>query len=487
MKPARSIRAQLIALYVCLLAFVFLCFGAYTYWGFQRYLVHALQQTLARRAHQMASTILDELPEKGPSYVASEIQARYAPELNERVVRITGSAGSAGQEVYASKNAHLLSPPQSLPIPAGSSESPAAFREEFPEREAPLQVATLTYRLTDGSTYTVEVGAPETDVTTSLHGLILTLALGFPVLIGMAIAGGYFLLGRALKPVDEIVRSAERITLKNLHQRLPVAATGDEFERISLALNRMIERLDEAFRIANQFSSDASHELRTPLTIIRGEVEVLAKDSSINAETAEQMGTILEEVERLSRIVDGLLLVSRLDAGEAQLKREPADLGEIVNSTADQMELLSEAKLLTLSRKVSRGVMVEADAIRLKQVVVNLLDNAIKYTPEGGEISLQVRSQNNRAFFEISDTGIGISREALPHVFNRFFRSEEVKAFGMEGTGLGLAIVQSIAEAHGGTISVESDENHGTVFRVELPLLEQQTASNEIAKAKVTA
>jgi heavy metal sensor kinase len=483
-KRARSIRTQLMALYVCLLTWVFVCFGAYTYWGFHRYLVSALQQTLTRRAHQMASTILDELPEKGPAYVASEIQARYAPELNERLIRITNSRG---QKVYASKNAGLLSPPQSRSIPAGSLESPAAYREEFPDRAAPLQVVALTYRLTDGSIYTVEVGAPETDVTTSLRGLILTLALGFPVLMGMAMAGGYFLLGRALKPVDEIVRSAERITLRNLHQRLPVPETGDEFERISLALNRMIERLDEAFRIVNQFSSDASHELRTPLTIIRGEVEVLARDASMNTETAEQMGTILEEVEHLTRIVEGLLLVSRLDAGEAQLRREPLDLGEIVNSTADQMNLLSEAKFLTLDRKINPGVMIEADSIRLKQVVVNLLDNAIKYTPEGGGISLQVRSQNHRALFEISDTGIGISKEALPHVFSRFFRSEEVKAFGMEGTGLGLSIVQSIAEAHGGTISVESDENHGTVFRVELPLLALQTAQNEISKANVTA
>lgn len=361
------------------------------------------------------------------------------------------------------------------------------FARNSPAQGPPLRVVSLSYRLAAGSIYTVEVGAPETEITTALRGLVATLAIGFPVLIGLAIVGGYSLLGRALRPVDQIVGSAERITLKNLDQRLPVPQTGDEFERISLALNRMIERLDEAFQIANQFSVDASHELRTPLTVIRGELEVLVKDPSMNSETAEQMGTILEEVERLTRIVEGLLLVSRLDAGEAQLRHEPVDLGEIVNSTADQMELLSEDKLLTVRREVNGPVIVEADDVRLKQVVVNLLDNAIKYTPEGGDILLKVWSHDRRAIFEIVDTGIGISPAALPQVFNRFFRSEEVKASRVEGTGLGLAIVQSIAEAHGGMISVKSDEHHGTTFRLELPLLEQQPVLNESDKAKVSA
>jgi heavy metal sensor kinase len=444
--------------------------------GFHRYLVDALEQALTRRAQQISSTILEELPVRGASYVASEIQARYAPELNERVIRITDAQN---REIYASKNADALSPPLPAPVSSGASQGSPTFREEFPGHGPSLRVVSLHYRLGDGSTYTVEVGAPETEITIALRGLLMTLALGFPVLIGLAIAGGYSLLGRALRPVDQIVSSAERITLKNLNQRLPVPPTGDEFERISLALNRMIARLEEAFQIANQFTVDASHEIRTPLTIIRGELEGLVQDASLRAETVEQAGNILEEVERLTRIVEGLLLVSRLDAGEAHMRHEPVDLGEIVNSTADQMELLSKEKLLTVRRQVSQGVMVEADLVRLKQVAVNLLDNAIKYTPEGGDILLKVGSRDGRALFEITDTGIGISPPALPHIFQRFFRSDEVKASRMEGTGLGLAIVQSIAEAHGGTVSVESDVNRGSKFRIELPLLKLKDAPRE--------
>jgi heavy metal sensor kinase len=471
MKTPKSIRFKLITLYVGLLTLVFLCFGAYTYCGFQQFLVRSLQQTLLRRAQQIASTILDELPSKGDSYVANEIQARYAPELNERVIRISDAND---REIYASKNGDFLKKEPVLSTPVDATAEKPLYREEPLENGHLYRVVILRHRLSNGNTYTVEVAAPETDISTALHGLVLTLVIGFPVLIGLAILGGYSLLGRALRPVDEIVGAAERISFKNPGQRLPVPHTGDEFERISQALNRMIERLDEAFQIANRFSADASHELRTPLTIIQGELEVFIHDPSLPAEAIERAGEILEEVVRLSHIVEGLLLVSRLEAGEAQMKREKIDLGEMVASTADQMELLSKDKLLTLKYEISRGVRVEGDELRLRQVAVNLIDNAIKYTPEGGTIVLKVSSTGNRAVLEVIDTGIGISPAALPQVFNRFFRAEEARSGRTQGSGLGLAIVQSITEAHGGSVSVESNGNRGTKFRVELPLLSQE-------------
>ena len=466
----RSIRVKLITLYVGLLAVVFLCFGGYVYGGFHQSLVQSLEQTLTRRAHQIGSTILEELPVRGGAYVAGEIQARYAPELNERVIRISDSAHRI---VYASSNAGLLSSFLAAPVPAGTGEGAPVYQEEFPLNGGALRVVAISRRLDNGAVYTVEVGAPENEIHTALKGLMLTLALGFPALIGLAILGGYFLLGRALRPVDEIVGAAERITFKNLNQRLPVPATGDEFERISQALNRMIQRLHEAFQIANRFSADASHELRTPLTIIRGELEILLKGASLPPESKDRVADILEEVERLARIVEGLLLVSRLEAGEAQMKREAIDLGELVGSTADQMELLSQDKLLVVKREIEPSVLVEGDKVRLKQVVVNLLDNAIKYTPEGGSIVLKIRRADRRAILEVIDTGIGIRREALPHIFGRFFRSNEAKASRLDGAGLGLSIVASITEAHGGAVTAESSENQETTIRVELPLFQK--------------
>ncbi len=465
MKRPRSIRFKLITLYVCLLSSVFLCFGAYVYITLHQLLLRSLDQTLSRRAEQIATTILDELPTEGESYVASEIQARYAPELNERSIRIIDSNG---REIYASQNAHFLA--EQPIIQQGNRERDFTAWEESPHDWEKYRVVAINHQFPDGRNYLVEVGAPEASISNALEDLVLTFLVGFPVLIGLSILGGYSLLGRALQPVDEIVSAAERITFKNRNKRLPVPQTGDEFERISEALNRMIERLDESFQIANRFSGDASHELRTPLTILQGELESFVSDTSLPPESQERAGDMLEEVVRLSRIVEGLLLVSRLEAGEGQMKRESVDLAEIASSVAEQMALLCHDKPLTFNCDTRCSVIVEGDELRLRQVVVNVIDNAIKYTPEGGTIALAVRSEKQKAVMEVSDTGIGISPEARSKVFDRFFRAEEARANRTPGSGLGLSIVKTIIEAHGGSVSIESNENLGTKCRVELAL-----------------
>jgi heavy metal sensor kinase len=471
MKQSRSIRFKLITFYVCLLTLVFICFGAYIYVVFHQLLVSSLEQILSRRATQIAITILDELPVKGDAYVATEIQARYAPELNERVIRI---GDSRGKEIYASKNASLMSNYPSLADTSASGKD-STFWKMISHEGDRYRFVGLVHRVANGKTYLVEVGAPEDSINNALTDLIWTLLIGFPVLIGLSIFGGYSLLGRALRPVDKIVSAAEHITFKDRNQRLPVPATGDEFERISEALNRMIERLDESFQLANRFAGDASHELRTPLTILQGELEVFVNDRRYPDEAIEVAGNMLEEVGRLSRIVEGLLLVSRLDAGEAQMKLERVDLGKMVRSVAEQMQPLCEVKMLDLKYQFNEEIVVVGDEIRLRQVVVNLLDNAIKYTPEGGSILLRVGADRPTAFLEIVDTGMGISRAALPQVFERFFRSEEARASRRSGTGLGLAIVKSIIEAHRGTVHVESNESQGTKVRVELNVAEAES------------
>jgi heavy metal sensor kinase len=480
MKQPRSIRARLITLYVVSLTLIFFCFGGYIYWGFKQYLIRSLQQTLQRRAHQIASTILAEMPEKGEAYVSSEIQARYAPELNERIMRISDELG---RTIYTSKNAGTLAPPPRISFDESTVETVPVDREETTPDKDRLQIVAIGYRLGNGARYVVEVGAPENHVFDSLNGLLLTLSLGFPIFIGLTSVGAYVLLGRALRPVDEIVRSAERITLQNLSQRLPVSPTGDEVERLSLALNRMIQRLDEAFQVTSRFSADASHELRTPLTIMRGELEALLKEGRLNEEHTGQVESVLEEAERLTQIVEGLLTISRLDAGESQMSKDPVDLSDLVSTTVEQMKLLAEDKSLAVVCETRRDVMVEANEVRLRQVVVNLLDNAIKYTPEGGKIAVRVKAEPHWAVLEVADNGIGISGEALPRVFDRFYRSEQVEARKARGTGLGLSMVQSIVEAHGGKVTVESSENEGSTFRVELPRLELHMAQ----KLNVTA
>ena len=474
MNPPRSIRARLITLYAVTLTLIFLCFGGYTYWGFKVYLIRSLQQTLFRRAHQIAGTILIEIPDKGEGYVGSEIQARYAPELNERIIRVTDETG---RTLYASKYADLLASPVPVPRARIDSETDPINREEMVDK-ARFQIVTIGHRLEDGHSYVVEVGGPENGIFNALDGLLKTLALGFPPFLVLTSVGAYILIGRALSPVEELVGSAERITSQNLSRRLPVPETGDEVERLSLALNRMIQRLDEAFQLTNRFTGDASHELRTPLTIMRGELEALLQEGKLGEDQAAQVSSVLEEVERLTQIVEGLLLMSRLEAGDTRISKKPVDLAHLVSSTAEQMMPLAEAKDIALICEAGPAVMVEAHEIRLKQVIVNLLDNAIKYTPEKGKITVRVWDESQWTLLEVRDSGIGISPEALPHVFERFYRSEQPQARKAQGTGLGLSMVESIVEAHAGKVTVESRENEGAIFRVRLPKLEPKLTGN---------
>jgi len=221
---------------------------------------------------------------------------------------------------------------------------------------------------------------------------------------------------------------------------------------------------------SKRFVADASHELRTPLTVLRGELESLMAGREVSVRMRETLGSLLEEVDRLAAVVEGLLALSRLDTGEARSEWVRFDLGELVATTADQMGLLAEDKSIAVVCEARRGVWVEGDRARMKQVVVNLLDNAIKYTPNGGAVHLRVAREDGAAVFEIADNGIGIPRDAQPHVFERFFRVERSRTRDQGGAGLGLSIVKSICTAHGASVELESSAENGSRFRVRQPL-----------------
>ena len=254
--------------------------------------------------------------------------------------------------------------------------------------------------------------------------------------------------------------------------------TGDELERLSLALNQMIARLDGAFQNNRRFLADASHELRTPLTVLRGELEVMIQQADGAPEAQERLGSVLEEVERLAKIVEGLFALSRLDAGEAQAEWVRVDLTKLAVTTAEQMSLLAEDKGITITSESAGEVVVQGDRGRLKQIVVNLLDNAIKYTPDGGKIFLRTTVRDGYAQLDVADTGVGIPASAIPRVFDRFFRVDKARSRAEGGAGIGLSIVKAIATAHGGSVAVTSVEGCGAQFRVSLP---QSTAAPEPA------
>ena len=264
-----------------------------------------------------------------------------------------------------------------------------------------------------------------------------------------------------------MIDAAEAITFNNPGNRLPLAETGDRIETLGLALNRMLDRLDNAYQYANRFSADAAHEIRTPLAIIRGELEFIAAQKH-SPELHAALGNILDEANRLSDMVEKLAMLSRMDSLWGKHAHQEFDLGALAGETMDQMRLLADEKRIGLAPLLGGPTMVSGDRNRLKQVLVNLLDNAIKYTPDGGRVTVEVKAIANRAQLTVTDTGIGIASEHREKIFDRFYRVSTDR--GETGSGLGLSIAKSICNAHGGTIVVDSTPGAGSTFRIELPL-----------------
>jgi len=462
----RSIHFRLIAWYAGVLLLVLLGFGAFTYTTLRFFSNQVLRETMMHRTQQIADLLASNAAAKDPTYVAGEIEKRYYPEANDRFVRVTRSDGTL---LYLSgpPNDHLFTPTDA-PVWSGSQAAQDAYQIEMPGRSR-LLIATQRVHVSTGD-YLIEVGGLLAGSERLLHRLLITLLLGLPVVLGVVIAGGYMLTKRALRPVLTMMQAAQKITMSKLSRRLPEVESDDEIAHLATVLNQMIARLDESFQNTTRFTADASHELRTPLTIIHGELETMLLNRKVEPDLRNALASLLEEVDRLVQIVEGLFALSRLDSGEARTERARLDLAKLAQTTAEQMCLLAEEKHIDLVYETSEAVEVEGDRARLKQVVVNLLDNAIKYTPEKGRISLAVRAQNGSALLEVADTGAGIPEEALPHLFERFYRADEVRSREIGGAGLGLSIVSSICTAHGGSVTATNTPPRGCRFTVELPL-----------------
>lgn len=460
----RSIRFRLISWFTALLLLVMLGFGAFTYWQVRTYIINVIATSMKHRAQQIAQMLLEQKPiDEG--YVSRDIETRYAPESNDRFIRITRRDGWV---LYRSR------------VPADRSFTPANVgypkeqtgasdvREEALPNEAKMVIASVRQTDVHGG-YLIEVGTSLVGANRVMNALLWTLAAGLLTIMSLTVLGGWTLMNRALSPVRDITNAARDITMRDLRRRLPVPNTGDEIADLSIVLNQMVGRLQESFENVSRFTADASHELRTPLTIIRGELEGIIARARLADDARTSLGSLQEEVERLVTIVQRLFALSRLDAGEAQAERVKFDLAKLAAATVDQMLLLAEEKGISLQCLLKGPVQVEGDRTRLKQVVVNLVDNAIKYTPDGGAVKVIVSSKNGTAFVEVKDNGPGIPESAIPHIFERFYRVDEVHSRDVEGAGLGLAIVQSIVTAHGGTVSVRNEPTAGCRVTVSLP------------------
>lgn len=325
----------------------------------------------------------------------------------------------------------------------------------------------------DGHPLLLRLALSEEPVRLSLEQFLLAAALVFPVMLFAAAIAGYRTSRRILEPVENMASRASEITSSRLHERLPSNGSGDELDHLAEVFNLTLTRLDESFRQLRQFTSDASHELRTPLAAIRSIGEVGLERNATREEYRELVGSMLEEVNRLTRLVDELLLVSRGDSGTIHLNFSSVVIFDLVRETVALLEPLAEEKEQRLLLSGDRGATVNADPLFLRQALLNVLHNSIKYSPPGAVTSLSVQKEDSRqVVIAVSDKGPGIPEEHRNRIFDRFYRVDPGRSRDAGGFGLGLSIAQWAVQAHGGTISVCSSGAEGSTFRISLPISE---------------
>jgi heavy metal sensor kinase len=464
----RSLAFRLTAWYTLLLGATFILVAAVTFYGLQHYLRSNAQDSLRRRVTEVEQILRRAPVTTADDAIAQEVELHLAPEANNRFVRVTRFPG---------KVVYLSGPPSDGSfnrfdvagrLPAGSTKTAAEFVSTLlPDQHLIVGATSID---TVSGRYVLEIGSSMLAIETALARLIDLLGVLLPTLIGCAAVGAYLLVTWALRPVDRLSQTAEQISLQNLSLRLPVVATGDALERLSISLNNMLGRLRDSVQSSRRFLADASHELRTPLTVIKGELQELSSEAGLTGDAMrERVGSVLEEVARLEHLVSGLLMLSRLDAGETQRERTELDLAELARSTAEQMRLMAEDRGISIELSGLLPTVIQGDRSRIKQIIVNLLDNAIRFTPARGSVILRTTEDAGYALLEVMDTGIGIPKASLPHVFERFYRADEARSRDDGGAGLGLSIVRSICSMHGADIEVSSRLGEGSCFRVRFP------------------
>jgi heavy metal sensor kinase len=338
------------------------------------------------------------------------------------------------------------------------------------------RVVTMPVRPADGSQWQLRVARSDRDVELALRQLLVRMALAVPLVLLLAVGGGVFLAGRALDPIDHIRQTAEAIGAENLGRRLGLRGN-DELSRLAATFDSMLDRLAQAFERQRQFTADASHELRTPLAMLMSEIDIALERRRCVDDYEAVLHSMREDVAQLSQLVSELLMLARAEAGQEPLARETLDLAVLASGVAASMEPLARARDIHLVYAGDRPVLLEGDETRLTQLLVNVVDNAIKYTPPGGNVRVAVGEDASSAVVNVEDTGDGIAPEHLPRIFERFYRADTARSRGA-GAGLGLAISRWIAQAHGGEITISSVAGRGTTVVVHLPKLRTDASSS---------
>jgi two-component system OmpR family sensor kinase len=463
----RSIRTRLTLWYSSLLTLTLLVLASTAYGLLTYSLSHDLDVALKGVAKAMAESVQSGTTRLFPSDIDRVFQEFFGFSPLERYFEILDPTGRGGTRGSSDQSGKLSLSPEAL---KNAAEGRPTFETVVGTDNYPVRVLTVPVQEGGHVTSLIQVGMSLKGMYTTRRRFLLIMAAVLPLGILMAGGVGWLLARRAFKPVDQMTEAAHRIGAKHLAERLEEPGTGDELDRLAKTLNQMLGRLDAAFHQIRQFSADASHELQTPLTILKGQLEVALRSVRSPEEYQRILKSSLEETDRIAHLVDGLLLLARADAGVLKMDRRPVDLTQLIEEVCEQAKVLAEVNEVVLRLGRVEPLLVQGDQERLRRLLLNLVDNGIKFTPRGGQITISLRVDSSTASIVVSDTGVGLSLEEQGKVFQPFYRAEGGHTENKQGVGLGLSIVRSIAEAHGWRIQLESTPGLGSQFTLLIPL-----------------
>jgi heavy metal sensor kinase len=471
MRPL-SIRSRLTIWYSLILLVILMLVGGLSYSLLRARLLHDVDASLLTVAQAIQSTnpsVVDE--ERG--HTEQWLREFLGPELYDKFFQFLDPEGHPG----------LRSPqPQDnrLPFSAEARANAAAGRSTFETvdlwPQGPTRLLTIPVMRERRVVQLVQLGLPLERTRQTLTRYLQTLLLVIPAGVALAAIGGAALARAALRPVDVMSATARRITAEDLAQRVPRRRSGDELDRLAETLNAMLGRLEATFAQMRRFAADAAHELRTPLTALKGNVAVALRAERSPEAYRQVLVSSLEDIERLIRVGEDLLLLSRATAG-LEVPREPLDLEPLVLEVLDLGVQLGQRAGVTVRAKELTPLTVRGEAVALRRALINLVENAVKYTPAGGAVEIALTRSHGGAAITVVDTGIGIAPGDTERIFEPFVRLDAARARATGGTGLGLSIARSIVAAHDGTITVESTPGAGSRFTVRLPLGDQVSRS----------
>jgi len=493
MIPFRSVKFRLTLWYALVLAVLLVVFTFYTHREFSRALFQDTDKNLLREAITLESSMQKDLAEivrqahdilKTPGGGAMGWQH---PEMLSTMQRILGDWEKNNEHLKRSTLMVRLSAFDRAVIMSNLTgwenevlypdyerdalfmETGASFQPIHFERK-PIRLYYRMVRHQGWPLFIIQCGKSLREIEDALSRLVMIFLLWIPAAVVAACLAGWVMAKRSFRPVDSMIREANLITAAYLKGRLPRPGTGDELDRLAETLNAMMDRIEISTKAVQDFSVDVSHELKTPLAIIRGEIDLALRRSRTPEVLVETLQVIGGEVNQLIRLVDDLMLLVRSDSKQLQLEKAPVLLKELLQQVAERFQERAHEKKIRLDTEtVHPDVIIGGDEVYLKRLVSNLLDNAIKFTPEGGHVRMILSCQAGCAQIEIIDNGIGIDKEIQDKVFARFYRTDQARSY--EGTGLGLSIASVICQAHGGTIHIRGNMPQGTAIVARFPLL----------------